>query len=134
MAKKSSKSAPQLPPEEASEPAPDTVASADLALEAVPKPAPDIAKADSYKIKELITAVVTKTGAKKKDAKDIVEASLAEIAAVLGRGQSLSLPPLGNLRVAKIQEKDGAVMLSIKLRLGQGGGAKQPLALADEDS
>lgn len=129
MAKKSSKSAAQLPPQDTGEAAPD----APLPPDAMPQSAPESAKADSYKIKELITAVVTKTGAKKKDAKDIVEASLAEIAAVLGRGQPLSLPPLGNLRVAKIQEKDGAVMLSIKLRMGQGG-AKQPLALADEDS
>jgi nucleoid DNA-binding protein len=127
LAKKSSKTAAQLeenPPLHVDE----------AQLDPAPEATPVASKADSYKIKELMTAVVTKTGAKKKDAKEIVEAALAEIAAVLGRGQPLSLPPLGNLRVAKIQEKEGAVMLSLKLRLGQGGGTKQPLALENDDS
>ena len=86
-------------------------------------------KADALKMKELLTAVVTKTGAKKKDAKDVVDAALAEIAAALGAGKSLTLPPLGNLRIAKVQDKDGAKMMVLKLRMGGGDkGTKDPLA------
>ncbi len=91
------------------------------------------AKGDGLKMKELLTAVTTKTGAKKKDAKDVVDATLAEIAAALKSGKSLNLPPLGNLRVAKTQEKGGATMMVLKLRMG-GGGAKEALADDADDS
>jgi hypothetical protein len=99
----------------------------------------DAQKGDSYKLKELISAVTEKTGTKKKDAKELVEAVLAELAHVLGRGQSLSLPPLGNIRVAKSEDRGGAQMLVLKLRLGGGAGggangAKQALAQDGEDS
>jgi hypothetical protein len=115
--------------------------------EAAPAPAPDTAaapkapKADSYKMKELLTAVAQKSSAKKKDVKEIVDAVLGEITAALLRGQALSLPPLGNLRVAKTQEKDGAMLLALKLRIGPDGGskarkkgAKDALAADGEDS
>jgi hypothetical protein len=102
-------------------------------------PAP---KGDGVKMKELLAAVVEKTGAKKKDAKEIVDAALAEIAAALTAGKSLSLPPLGNLRVAKTQEKGGATMMVLKLRMGGSGGGggeggkgtKDALAEGGEDS
>lgn len=81
-------------------------------------PTPD--KVESLKLKQLLAAVVDKTSAKKKDAKEIVEASLAEIAAALGKGHSLSLPPLGNLRVVKSQEKGGAKTMVLRLRIGGG--------------
>lgn len=77
-------------------------------------------KVESLKLKQLLTAVVDKTSAKKKDAKDIVEATLAEIASALGKGHSLSLPPLGNLRVVKSQEKGGAKTMVLRLRIGGG--------------
>ncbi len=97
-----------------------------------------VSKADSYKMKELLTAVVTKTGAKKKDAKDVVDAVLAEIASALQAGKSLSLPPLGNLRVAKTMEKGGASMMVLRLRLAsgeaKGKGGKEALAEDGEDS
>lgn len=77
-------------------------------------------KAETLKLKQLLTAVVEKTSAKKKDAKEIVDATLAEIAAALGKGHSLSLPPLGNLRVVKSQEKGGAKTMVLRLRIGGG--------------
>lgn len=101
-------------------------------------PAP---KGDAVKMKELLAAVVAKTGSKKKDAKDVVDAVLTEIAAALTAGKSLSLPPLGNLRVAKTQEKGGATMMVLKLRMGGSGGggeggkgAKDTLAEDEADS
>jgi hypothetical protein len=77
-------------------------------------------KVESLKLKQLLAAVVDKTSAKKKDAKEIVDATLAEIAAALGKGHSLSLPPLGNLRVVKSQEKGGATTMVLRLRVGGG--------------
>ena len=70
-----------------------------------------------------------------------IDAVLAEMAAALTAGKSLSLPPLGNMRVAKTQEKGGATMMVLKLRMGASGsggegekGAKQPLAQDETDS
>ena len=94
-------------------------------------------KADTIKMKDFLAAIVAKTGAKKKDAKEVVDATLAEIARSLAAGKALSLPPLGNLRVAKTMEKGGAPMLVLRLRMGggEGGkGAKQALAEDGEDS
>lgn len=75
-------------------------------------------KVENLKLKQLLSAVVDKTSAKKKDAKEIVEAVLVEIAAALAKGHSLSLPPLGNLRVVKSQEKGGATTMVLRLRVG----------------
>ena len=77
-------------------------------------------KVEVVKLKQLLAAVVDKTSAKKKDAKEIVDAALAEIAAALGKGHSLSLPPLGNLRVVKSQEKGGTKTMVLRLRVGGG--------------
>lgn len=74
-------------------------------------------KKDVMKIKDVLAAVVQKTGAKKQEAKPVIDAALAEIAAALAQGRSLSLPPLGNLRVAKMHDKGAAKMLVVKLRL-----------------
>lgn len=134
---KSSKSAAPAPDVAAI--APEVIAPAETSSDA--PQAPKMPKVDSFKMKELLTAVAQKTSAKKKDVKEIVDAALAEIAAALLRGQPLSLPPLGNLRVAKTQEKDGAMLLALKLRIGPDGGsngaknrAKQALAADGEDS
>ena len=95
-------------------------------------------RVETVKMKDLLAAVTTKTGAKKKDAKDVVDAVLAEIAAALTAGRALSLPPLGNLRVAKTMDKGGTPTKVLRLRMGgSGGGAKddnQPLADEDEDN
>lgn len=80
------------------------------------------AKGDALKMKDLLAAVVVQTGAKKKDAKDVVDAVLAQMAGALQAGKSLNLPPLGNLRIAKIQDKGGVKMMVLKLRMGGGSG------------
>jgi DNA-binding protein HU-alpha len=90
-------------------------------------------KADIIKIKDMLTAVVQKTGAKKKDAKDVVDAFLGEMAKAMGAGKSLALPPLGNIRVVKSQDKGNLSMLVLKLRMGSAGDAKDTLAQDDED-
>ena len=148
--KKSTKSSKAAASEQAAPPpiAPAAEPAVDLAAKPLVEPSPDqtpnaskATKADSYKMKELLTAVAQKSSAKKKDVKEIVDATLAEITAALLRGQALSLPPLGNLRVAKTQEKDGAMLLALKLRIGPDSGskarikgAKDALAADGEDS
>ena len=92
-------------------------------------------KAETVKMKDLLTTVTTKTGAKKKDAKDVIDALLAEIAAALTAGKALSLPPLGNLRVAKTMDKGGSPMMVLRLRMGNSDAKAKDTneALADED-
>lgn len=97
--------------------------------------APTADKVESLKLKQLLAAVVGKTSAKKKDAKEVVEATLSEIAAALGKGHSLALPPLGNLRVVKSQEKGGAKTMVLRLRIGGGkDSAEDGVADAGDDS
>lgn len=91
------------------------------------------AKGDAVKLKELLAAVTEKTGAKKKDVREVVDAALAEISAALGAGKSLNLLPLGHIRVARTNAKGDAKMMVLKLRVG-GGGPKQALAADGEDS
>lgn len=92
-------------------------------------------KVETLKLKQLLTAVVDKTSAKKKDAKEIVDATLAEISAALAKGHSLSLPALGNLRVVKSQEKGGAKTMVLRLRIGGGkDSAEDGVADPSDDS
>jgi hypothetical protein len=105
---------------------------AKIAVVETVEPDPEL-RADTLKIKDLLAQVVTQTGAKKKDAKDVIDSFLAEMGKALAAGNSLSLPPLGNIRVVKTQEKGSAQMLVLKLRMGNAG-AKDTLAPDDEDS
>jgi nucleoid DNA-binding protein len=108
------------------------------APEAPPVTAPEPAapKAPTYKLKDLVTAVATSTGSKKPDAKEIVEATLAALAAALQSGADLALPPLGRARVVKSESRNGTPVMTLKLRLGGADkpGAKQTLAVDGEDS
>jgi nucleoid DNA-binding protein len=90
--------------------------------------------ASGLKLRDLIDSVATATGAKKSDAKITVEATLAALATALKSGADMTLPPLGKLRVVKLAEKNGATMMTLKLRHGggQNPGAK-PLAEDGED-
>ena len=93
-----------------------------------------------YKVKDLLDAVATATGGKKRDVKQIVDATLAELATALKRGADLNLPPLGRARVAKAADREGTAILTLKLRLGNPDksgakpGSKHPLAEGGEDS
>lgn len=91
-------------------------------------------KGGSLKKKELIDRVVAATGGKKKDVKEVVEATLSVLGAALQGGEGLNLPPFGKARVAKSKGEGAASALTVKLR---GAGAKkdrkQPLADAGED-
>lgn len=82
------------------------------------------------KLKDLIDQVTEASGAKKKDVKPIVEATLARLGAVLGRGETLSLQGFGHLRVARKATAETPVM-TLKLRLVEAG--KAPSKTVEED-
>ena len=75
------------------------------------------------KLKHLIDQVAEATGGKRQDVKPIIEATLAQLGAALGRGENLSLQGFGNLRVAKAATADNPV-IRLKLRLTEGGKTK----------
>lgn len=68
------------------------------------------------KKRDLIDAVVKRSGIKKKDAKPVVEAMLAELAEALSDGQELSLPPLGRVKINREKEIEDGKVLILKLR------------------
>lgn len=73
------------------------------------------------KLKDLVERITESSGAKKKDVKDIVEATLAQLGAALARGEAMSLQGFGHLRVARKSTADNPVM-TLKLRPGEGKG------------
>ncbi|MFN5998166.1 MAG: HU family DNA-binding protein [Paracoccaceae bacterium] len=81
----------------------------------------------ALKLKDLIDSVAAATGAKKPDVKKTVEATLHALGEALATGKSLSVPPLGKLRVVK----NKGPALTLKLRLADGAKAAG-LALADD--
>lgn len=83
------------------------------------------------KLKELVDRVVERAGAKKKDAKPVVEAMLAILGDALAAGESLILPPLGRVRVNRTKEAANGAMLTIKLK--RGGGVKKSTGNGDDD-
>lgn len=70
------------------------------------------------KLKDLIERITESSGAKKKDVKEIVEATLAQLGAALARGEAMSLQGFGHLRVARKSSEDNPVM-TLKLRPGE---------------
>lgn len=68
------------------------------------------------KKKELIDAVVARSGAKKKDAKPVVEAVLSILGECLADGRELNLQPLGKLRINRTEDHTGYRIIVCKLR------------------
>jgi len=87
--------------------------------------------------KEFVDRVAAASGARKKLAREIVEATLAALGDALSRGEDVVLPPLGRMRVSRSRDKASGEVLNIKLRRGPAGGkaqkdVAQPLAAAEE--
>lgn len=70
----------------------------------------------ALKLKDLIDRVVEKSGAKKKDVRPVVDATLAVLGEALAAGESLFLPPLGRLRVNRTKELATGDVLILKLK------------------
>lgn len=66
--------------------------------------------------KELIEAVVTRSGMKKKDAKPVVDAMLSVLGEALADNRELILPPLGRVKVRKEKKLPNGRVLVVKVR------------------
>ncbi|HMO09835.1 MAG TPA: HU family DNA-binding protein [Paracoccaceae bacterium] len=101
----------------------------------VETPAEDAAATANLRKKDLIDHVVAATGAKRRDVGPAVEATLAAIGEALERGEALTLPPLGRLRVVKRKDgaKAGGATLTLKLVRGGAKSAAGDGGLAEAE-
>ncbi|MGP3696472.1 HU family DNA-binding protein [Rhodobacter sp. NSM] len=70
--------------------------------------------------KDMVDMIVSATGAKRKDVRQIVELTLGTIGDALARGDSLILPPLGHLSVHRRGPAEGPARMLLRLRRGTG--------------
>jgi nucleoid DNA-binding protein len=89
--------------------------------------------------RDLVARVAEATGAKVKDVRGTVEATLAELGKALDQGQSLQVPPLGKLSVAPRKGADDTRPIKLKLRRAadpkvKKASKKEALAEPDEAS
>lgn len=87
----------------------------------------------ALKLKVLIDRVTEASGAKRKDVKTVVEATLIQLGQALARGEAMNLPRLGHLRVARKATEDVPSM-TLKLRQGEPGKAKPKAAGKSADT
>ena len=90
-------------------------------------------KAPAVKIKDLMARVLDATGAKKKEAQAVIEATLTALGEALHKGEELNLPGFGRARVARVADKGDAAMLTLKLRRGVHKKKDGNLPLADDE-
>ena len=91
----------------------------------------------ALKMKDLIDRVVTASGAKKADVRQIIEATLAALGDALSNGDALNLPPLGRAKVSRAADAGSGKAMTVKLRRPTAAaagkaGAKQTLADTDD--
>ncbi|WP_163849615.1 HU family DNA-binding protein [Pseudooceanicola aestuarii] len=66
--------------------------------------------------KELLEGVVTRSGIRKRDAKPVVEALLAELGDALAAGRPMQLPGFGKLRVNRIKDSPASRVVVARIR------------------
>ena len=66
--------------------------------------------------RELLDAVITKSGVRKRDAKPVVEAMLAVLASALQDGRAINLQPLGKFSVKNEKKLENGKVLTAKIR------------------
>ncbi len=90
----------------------------------------------TYKIKELLEQVTEQSSVNKKDVRKVVEAVLEQLGEALKRGESLSLPGLGRVRViAKATAENPVLKLRMRpadLTKVRGAGKSDASAGADD--
>lgn len=74
------------------------------------------ADAPALRKKELIEAVVVRSGMKKKAVKPVVEGVLDVLGDALGADRALNLPPFGKLRIHKVRRRGNARVAVARLR------------------
>ncbi|MCT4557949.1 MAG: HU family DNA-binding protein [Pelagimonas sp.] len=84
--------------------------------------------------KELIEAVVARSGVKKRDAKPAIEAALEILGEALAEGRALNLKPLGKAKVVRMKQLDHGRVVNLRLRQTSAGEntPADPLAQAAE--
>ena len=70
----------------------------------------------ALRVKDLVERVTNAGDFKKKDVRDIVEVTLAELGRALESGEVLNLPPFGKLRVGRSRDLANGSMMTLKLR------------------
>ena len=93
-----------------------------------------LVSAAEMKKKDLIQAVVERSGVKKRDAKPAIEAALAILGDALAEGRDLNLAPLGKLKVQKQKKIAQGIVTTLRLRQNdeRNNDAPDPLAQAAE--
>ena len=81
--------------------------------------------APSFRKKDLVEAVATASGIKKKTVKPVVDAVLAQLGVALARGDTLVMPPLGRVAVNRSKEGATADIIILKLRRAKPGTAPE---------
>ena len=66
--------------------------------------------------KDFVDRVVAASGAKKADARPIIEATLAQLGKALSAGETLAVPPLGRARVNLERDQRGGEIITLRLR------------------
>jgi DNA-binding protein HU-alpha len=73
-------------------------------------------RAPSLRKRELIDKIVKRSGVKKKAAKPVVEALLAELGETLAAGRELVLPPLGRIKINREKSLANGRVIILKVR------------------
>lgn len=66
--------------------------------------------------RDFIDRVLAETGARRAEARPIIEATLAQLGQVLSAGQTLAVPPLGRARIALERDARGGEVITLRLR------------------
>lgn len=75
--------------------------------------------------KELIDAVVARSGLKKKDVKPAVEATLAVLGEALQEGRALNLQPMGKIKINREKKLASGKMLVARIRQNETAASTQ---------
>lgn len=121
-------------PAPAPAPIPAPVADAPEAAPRIVSTAMPVVAGPEWKKRDLVDKVVKRSGVKKKDAKQVVEAMLALMGEALAEGREMILQPMGRIKTTRVKDSGSGRVLICKIR--QGGGEskddKDPLAEDDD--
>ncbi|WP_299145215.1 HU family DNA-binding protein [uncultured Tateyamaria sp.] len=103
---------PKVAPKTSVTKAATTTAAAPVVVE-TPQP---VVSGPMMRKKELVDAVVAKSGMKKKDVKPVVEAMLSVLGSALQDGRELNLQPLGKVKINREKKLPTGKMMIAKIR------------------
>ncbi len=113
---------------EAKTAAPSETAAEPVVAEIIP-----IVEQPELKKKDLIEAVVARSGIKKRDAKPAIEAMLAILGEALADGRELNLQPLGKLKVTRLKKGGNGQIINARVRQPENAENTGDEALASGD-